>query len=131
MAEFLIDDAFSKNKVDFIDRYSIVLACRDDLANIKWPDGCRGCAHQHDWTSAKGLYRFTPCESSHALTADTVMHGTPTPLTFWFNAMDGFTARKSGINAIFISSLKSAHITVQDSVLRFRLNPGRHIPRVF
>jgi transposase-like protein len=107
MTEFIIDDDFPKNQFEFEKRFNTERACRDYLANIKWPDGfcCRSCGHQKYWISAKGLYICTRCESPNSLTAGTVMHGTKKPLTYWFKAMWWFTTRKSGVNAVNLKDL--------------------------
>jgi transposase-like protein/DNA-directed RNA polymerase subunit RPC12/RpoP len=107
MTEFFIDEDFPCNQVEFEERFNTEQACRDYLANMKWPDGfqCRNCGHNQYWISAKGLYICTRCEAPNSLTAGTVMHGTKKPLTYWFKAMWWFTTRKSGVNAINLKDL--------------------------
>jgi transposase-like protein len=107
MTEFFIDEDFPRNQVEFEKRFNTEQACRDYLADMKWPDGfhCRNCGHNRYWISAKGLYICTRCESPNSLTAGTVMHGTKKPLTYWFKAMWWFTTRKSGVNAINLKDL--------------------------
>ena len=107
MTDFIIDEDFPCSQFEFENRFNSEQACRDYLANMKWPDGfhCRNCGHQEYWISARGLYICTRCESPNSLTAGTVMHGTKKPLTHWFKAMWWFTTRKSGVNAINLKDL--------------------------
>jgi len=107
MTEFCIDVDFPCNQVEFEKRFNTEQACRDYLANMKWPDGfhCRSCGHSQYWISARSLYICTRCESPNSLTAGTVMHGTKKPLTYWFKAMWWFTTRKSGVNAVNLKDL--------------------------
>ncbi len=107
MTDFIIDEDFPCSQFEFENRFNSEQACRDYLANMKWPNGfhCRNCGHQEYWISARGLYICTRCESPNSLTAGTVMHGTKKPLTYWFKAMWWFTTRKSGVNAINLKDL--------------------------
>jgi transposase-like protein len=107
MTDFILHEDFPCSQFEFENRFNSEQACRDYLANMKWPDGfyCRNCGHHKYWISARGLYICTRCESPNSLTAGTVMHGTKKPLTYWFKAMWWFTTRKSGVNAINLKDL--------------------------
>ena len=107
MSEFTITEDFPTSEMEFDKRFSNEQACRDYLAEIKWPEGfiCRKCGHRQYWISAKHLYICTRCEAPQSLTAGTVMHATKKPLTYWFKAMWWFTTRKSGVNAVNLKEL--------------------------
>jgi len=77
------------------------------LFRVKWPNGfkCSKCGYQYYWISCKNIYICTRCESQFSLTADTIMHDTKKPITYWFRAMWWFTTRKSGVNAINLQDL--------------------------
>jgi transposase-like protein len=107
MTDFTITEDFPKNQIEFDTRFNSEQACQDYLFKMKWPDGyeCRECQHKEYWVSARQLYICTRCESSHSLTAGTVMHGTQKPLSYWFKAMWWFTSRKSGVNAVNLKDL--------------------------
>jgi transposase-like protein len=107
MTEFYITEDFPKNEVEFGKRFATESACFEYLFKIKWPDGfiCSKCAHRFYWISCKHIYICTRCESHFSLTADTIMHDTKKPITYWFRAMWWFTTRKSGVNAINLQDL--------------------------
>lgn len=65
--------------------------CAGALFAAKWPDGfrCPRCAHpQYYKLSSRGRqYECKSCAHQTSLTAGTVLEGTRTPLTKWFQAM--------------------------------------------
>ncbi len=107
MTEFIVTEDFPTSQIEFEHRFATEQACRDYLAKMKWPEGfvCRKCEHTKYWISARHLYICSRCESPHSLTADTVMHASKKPLTYWFKAMWWFTTRKSGVNAVNLKDL--------------------------
>ena len=107
MTEFYITEDFPTSEIEFEKRFHTEKACYDYLFKMKWPDGfvCPKCGHQFYWISAKYVYICTRCESHFSLTADTIMHDSKKPITYWFRAMWWFTTRKSGVNAINLQDL--------------------------
>lgn len=107
MTQFTIAEDFPESEIEFEKRFNNEQACRDYLANMKWPNGftCRKCGNGQYWVSARGLYICTRCEIAHSLTSGTVMHATRKPLVYWFKAMWWFTTRKSGVNAVNLKDL--------------------------
>ena len=107
MTEFYITEDFPKSQIEFEKRFATEKACCDYLFKMKWPQGfvCPKCSHQAYWISSKYIYICTRCESHISLTADTIMHDTKKPITYWFKAMWWFTTRKSGVNAINLKDL--------------------------
>ena len=107
MTAFYIKDDFPKSEIEFDRRFATESACYDYLFRLKWPDGfiCSKCGHQSYWISSKHIYICTRCESHFSLTANTIMHDTKKPITYWFKAMWWFTTRRSGVNAINLQEL--------------------------
>ena len=107
MTAFYIKDDFPKSEIEFDRRFATESACYDYLFRLKWPDGfmCSKCGHQSYWISSKHIYICTRCESHFSLIADTIMHDTKKPITYWFKAMWWFTTRRSGVNAINLQEL--------------------------
>ena len=107
MTAFYIEDDFPKSEIEFDRRFATESACYDYLFRLKWPDGfmCSKCGHQSYWISSKHIFICTRCESHFSLTADTIMHDTKKPITYWFKAMWWFTTRRSGVNAINLQEL--------------------------
>ena len=107
MTAFYIEDDFPKSEIEFDRRFATESACYDYLFRLKWPDGfmCSKCGHQSYWISSKHIYICTRCESHFSLIADTIMHDTKKPITYWFKAMWWFTTRRSGVNAINLQEL--------------------------
>lgn len=107
MTEFYISEDFPTSEIEFEKRFRSDKACYDYLFKMKWPNGfiCPKCGHQYYWISAKYVYICKRCESHFSLTADTIMHDSKKPITYWFKAMWWFTTRKSGVNAINLQDL--------------------------
>jgi len=105
-ALYIIED-FPKSEIEFDKRFATERACYDYLFKIKWSDGfvCSECGYQSYWISSKHIYICTRCERQFSLTADTIMHDTKKPITYWFRAMWWFTTRKSGVNAVNLQDL--------------------------
>jgi len=107
MTTFYIIEDFPKSEIEFDKRFATERACYDYLSKVKWPGGfvCAECGYQSCWISSKHIYICTRCERQFSLTADTIMHDTKKPITYWFRAMWWFTTRKSGVNAINLQDL--------------------------
>ena len=120
MTAFYITEVFPKSEIEFDKRFNTESACYDYLFRVKWPDGfiCSKCGHQSYWISSKHIYICTRCESHFSLTADTIMHDTKKPITYWFKAMWWFTTRRSGVNAINLQELLGCSYTTAWSWLQ-------------
>lgn len=107
MTQFYITEDFPTSEIEFEKRFHTDKACYDYLFKMKWPDGfvCPKCGHPSYWISAKYVYICKKCESHFSLTADTIMHDSKKPITYWFRAMWWFTTRNSGVNAINMQDL--------------------------
>lgn len=85
--------------------------CAFALFRAKWPDGfcCPRCKHRSCYTIKTRnlpLYQCTNCHSQTSLISGTVLHGTRTPLTSWFRAIQ-LHASPTGINALQLSKIIS------------------------
>jgi transposase-like protein len=78
-------------------------ACRQYLAESRWPDGfqCPRCKGQSGLElPSRLLWRCKSCGLDTSLTAGTVLHGTRTPLTHWFRAAYLVTTHTPGLSAV-------------------------------
>jgi len=107
MTAFYITEDFPQSEIEFDKRFATERACYEYLSKAKWPGGfvCSECGCLFYWISSKHIYICTRCERQFSLTADTIMHDTKKPITYWFRAMWWFTTRKSGVNAINLQDL--------------------------
>jgi hypothetical protein len=88
--------------MEFDARFHSEEACREYLAQIRWPEGfrCPQCDHAHAWVTARKLYHCTACGHETSLTAGTIFQDTRKPLMMWFRAMWFMTSQKSGASAM-------------------------------
>lgn len=77
-------------------------ACLEYLARLRWPDGfvCPACGGRKAWRTGAGLWMCTTCQRRTSVTAGTIFHGTPTPLSTWFAAIWFLTSQKNGMSAL-------------------------------
>ena len=90
------------NLMEFEQRFHSEQACREYLAQIRWPEGfrCPHCKHSQAWITARQLYHCTACGHETSLTAGTVFQDTRKPLMMWFRAMWFVTSQKNGASAM-------------------------------
>jgi hypothetical protein len=76
-------------------------ACREYLAQLRWPDGfsCPHCGCGTAWRTGRGLWMCADCQVKTSVTAGTIFHRSHTPLSTWFAAVWFVTASKNGISA--------------------------------
>ncbi|MBW2367474.1 MAG: sigma 54-interacting transcriptional regulator [Deltaproteobacteria bacterium] len=71
-------------------RFSTEQACRAHLLKVRWPNGfvCPSCGHNEYYEVPKRfLLHCKRCHHQTSVTAGTIMHGTRTPLYYWFWAI--------------------------------------------
>jgi len=97
----MADDDFPKTLLEFEKRFATEEACRDYLAQVRWPEGwrCPRCNHGKAWTTRRGLWHCARCGHDTSVTAGTIFHGTNKPLRLWFKAMYLITSAKTGVSA--------------------------------
>lgn len=88
--------------LEFEQRFATDQACRDYLAQLRWPEGfrCPGCGSPHAWLNARGLWECAHCHRQTSVTAGTVFQDTRLPMRLWFRAMWYLTNQKYGANAL-------------------------------
>lgn len=94
---------FPRTLMDFQRRFGTEQACRQYLADSRWPDGyaCPRCAHQKAYLiKSRTVYECAACGWQVSLTAGTVMHRTHIPLPEWFWAARLLTTLTPGISAL-------------------------------
>src|SRR3954449_11475664 len=76
-------------------------ACREYLAQLRWPDGftCPQCGCGGGWRTGKGLWMCAECAKKTSATAGTIFHRSHTPLSTWFAAVWFVTSQKNGVSA--------------------------------
>ncbi len=84
--------AESMNFEEFCRRYSTERACAEALFRLRWPGGfrCPKCGHARCYpirTRRLPLFECASCRYQASVTAGTVMEGSRTPLTRWFQAI--------------------------------------------
>lgn len=107
MKQFIINEDFPMNEIEFDKRFCNEQACYDYLFQNHWPDGfvCTQCGNTDYWLSKRKLLICTDCQFNHSLTAGTIFNGMRKKLTLWFKALWLFTTRKTGISALTLKSL--------------------------
>jgi len=90
------------NLMEFDLRFHSEQACREYLAQVRWPEGfrCPHCNHHQAWTTARNLYHCAHCRHDTSLTAGTIFQDTRKPLMMWFRAMWFVTSQKNGASAM-------------------------------
>lgn len=93
--------------VEFTKRYSTEEACREHLAEQRWPDGfvCPCCGNAHAHQLSNGRYQCSKCRHQTSVTAGTFMHRSHVSLRKWFLAFYFVTQDKRGVSATQLSFL--------------------------
>ena len=94
---------YPRDLAEFERRFATEEACRQYLAQLRWPEGfrCPRCGNQKAWPVRAGrLWHCVACGHQTSVTAGTLFQDTRTPLTTWFRAMWWVTTPKSGMSAV-------------------------------
>ncbi|HRT22256.1 MAG TPA: IS1595 family transposase [Candidatus Hydrogenedentes bacterium] len=93
---------YPETVLDFEDRFATEAACREYLAEIRWPDGfrCPRCEHREAWRTERGLWHCRGCGFQTSVTAGTIFQDTRKPLRLWFRAMWYVVSQKQGVSAL-------------------------------
>jgi transposase-like protein len=92
---------YPRTQAEFETRFTTEAACRQYLADLRWPDGfqCPGCRGSSAWSIGQ-LWECRACGRQTSVTAGTIFQDTRTPLTTWFRAMWWVTGTKTGTSAL-------------------------------
>jgi transposase-like protein len=88
--------------MDLETRFATEEACREYLAQLRWPEGyaCVACGGRKGWPTRRGLWMCAACGHQVSVTAGTIFQDTRTPLPLWFRAIWWVTSQKNGASAL-------------------------------
>ena len=89
--------------MEFQHRFADERTCLEYLAASRWPEGyrCPRCGGEKAWVlERRHLWECGACHHQASVTAGTVLHGTPTPLTLWFWGAYLVATHTPGISAV-------------------------------
>jgi transposase-like protein len=125
-------EEFPRDLAEFERRFATEDACREYLAQLRWPQGfrCSRCRGQKAWPTRGGRVWTCACGHQNSITAGTIFQDTRTPLVTWFRAMWWVTCPKTGMSALGmqralgLGSYKTAW-TWMHKLRRAMVRPGR------
>jgi ISXO2-like transposase domain/Transposase zinc-ribbon domain len=91
------------NLLEFHEKFPDEAACEGYLIESRWPDGyvCEDCGSKEAWyLNGRRTFQCCYCNSQRSITADTLFHGSHTPLREWFLAFYLVTESKKGISIL-------------------------------
>lgn len=93
---------YPRTMLELEERFATDQDCIEYLTQIRWPDGfrCPACQHDDAWRNSRGLYECKGCGHQTSVTAGTILHQTRKPLKLWFRAMWHIANQKYGANAL-------------------------------
>lgn len=93
---------YPRTVLEFRDGFANDQACRDYLAQLRWPAGfrCPVCGGQDHWLTERGLRHCRGCDRQTSVTAGTLFADTHLPLRLWFEALWHVTSQKYGASAL-------------------------------
>jgi len=100
-------DDFPRTLAEFEARFATEKACRDYLAQLRWPLGfkCPKCDHAGGWPVRTTLFECGSCGRQTSVTAGTIFQDTRMPLMLWFRAMWWVTSQKTGTSALGLQKI--------------------------
>jgi transposase-like protein len=129
----LVED-YPRDLLELEARFSNEAACREYLAQLRWPDGfrCPQCGGGKAWPVRGVLLECAACGAQTSVTAGTIFQDTRTPLPVWFRAMWWITTQKNGVSALGLQrvlGLKSYETawTWLHKLRRAMVRPGREL----
>ena len=93
---------YPRTLAEFEARFHSEAACREYLAQLRWPDGfvCPRCGGGDYWETARGLLVCRGCSHHASVTAGTIFQDTKKPLVTWFRMVWWVTSQKTGASAL-------------------------------
>lgn len=93
--------------LDFERRFANEAACREYLAQLRWPGGfvCRKCGGTSAWQTDRGRWRCHACRLDTSVMAGTVFQDSKLSLMLWFRAMWYITSQKYGASALGVQRM--------------------------
>jgi len=95
---------YPRSVLELEQRFSSEDACREYLANLRWPGGfvCPRCQAPGGWGASRGRVVCRRCRYQASVTAGTIFQDTHKPLTLWFRAIWLVTSQKNGASAVAV-----------------------------
>jgi len=102
----MVED-YPKTVLELERRFASEEACREYLAQLRWPDGfvCPACQGDSNWPASRGRWICQRCRHQTSVTAGTVFQDTRKPLVLWFRAIWYVTSQKNGTSAANIQRI--------------------------
>lgn len=93
---------YPKTILEFEERFATEEACREYIAQLRWPTGfrCPRCNHDKAWSMERGLYWCRQCDYQVSVTAGTIFQDSRKPLRLWFRAIWYIVNQKNGVSAL-------------------------------
>lgn len=95
---------YPRSLIEFQQRFPDEASCATYLAELRWPDGfrCPACNHDRGWAlkAKPWTWECTRCHRQTSVTAGTLLHGAKLPLTLWFWAAYLMATHSNGISAL-------------------------------
>lgn len=123
---------YPRDQLEFEAWFATEEACREYLAQLRWPDGfrCPRCKCGKGWPVREGWLQCAQCGRQTSVTAGTLFHRSKLPLRLWFRAMWWVTGQKQGASALGLQRLLGLGSyrtawTWQHKLRRAMVRPGR------
>jgi transposase-like protein len=130
---FPVED-YPRDLLELEARFSTEAACREYLAQLRWPEGfrCPHCGGNRAWPVRGVLLECAACGVQTSVISGTIFQDTRTPLPVWFRAMWWVTTQKNGASALGLQrvlGLKSYETawTWLHKLRRAMVRPGRDL----
>ena len=93
---------YPRNQLEFETRFASEEACREYLAQLRWPEGfrCPQCGQSKAWPVRDGAWQCAACGRQTSVTVGTLFHRSKLDLRLWFRAMWWVTGHKHGTSAL-------------------------------
>lgn len=93
---------YPRTILEFEKRFYTEEACREYLANLRWPNGfrCPRCNYDKAWHMERGVYWCHRCDYQVSVIAGTIYQGSRKPLMLWFRAIWYVVNQKNGVSAL-------------------------------
>ena len=98
---FPVED-YPRDRLELEARFSTEAACREYLAQLRWPEGfrCPHCGGNRAWPVRGVLLECAACGVQTSVISGTIFQDTRTPLPVWFRAMWWVTTQNNGASAV-------------------------------
>ena len=98
---------YPRTILELEDRFQTEEACREYLAQLRWPEGfvCPRCQNRGGWLATRGRMICSACRHQASVTAGTIFQDTHKPLRMWFRVIWYVTSQKNGSSAMSVQRI--------------------------